>query len=498
MDNEPKLFERPLVQGAPNPSQPQQPPSSNFPPPVSPLPPVPPPQPPVPPPVQSPEPPSSDNVSFSRNGSLLKTAVKVLIGLGVLLAALLVVFFVVLPFFNKSNEQVNLTYWGLWEDSRIMQGVIDDFEKQNPNIKITYTKEDPKQYRERLTTRIQNGTGPDIFRFHNTWFPMLSGVLLPFSSDTISKEEFINSFYPVAQKDLIRNGAIYGVPLEIDTLSLFVNSEMLDSAGLSPPTTWNDFINHARAITVKDENGKIKTAGAAMGTYDNILHAPDIISLLFLQNGVDLNNLDTSEERITGALSFYTSFATDQDNVWDNTLDPSLLAFAKGNLGMFFGYSWDYFTIKAFNKDLKFQTVPVPQLPNQTVSLASYWVEGVSVKSKHQKEALLFMKYLARKDTEEKLFLSQSKTREFGEPYARVDLADTLRTNPHLYPFVQQAKDAKSSPFVDSTNDNGLNQQANTYLGNAVNAMLSGSSPETAFSTFSKGVLQVFQKYGQK
>ena len=430
--------------------------------------------------------------------SFVKKLVKIFIGIFVVLAFVLIMIFAVLPNLTGNSGgggKVTLTYWGLLEDKAVMQGVISDFEKQNPNIKIDYSKQDIKQYRERLLTRSNNGTGPDIFRFHNTWYPMLTDVLLPLPNDTISKEQFNTIFYPVIQKDLIKNGAIYGLPLGIDTLSLFINTQMLQSAGLSTPSTWNDFINVARAMTVKDESGKILTSGAAMGTYDNITHAPDIISLLFLQNGVDFNNIPASAERVQGALSFYTSFATDQSNVWDNTLDPSMLAFSKGSLGMFFGYSWDYFTIKQFNPNLSFQIVPVPQLPNQNKTLASYWVEGVSAKSTHQKEALLFMKFLARKDTAEKLYADQAKTRAFGEPYARIDLADKLKTDPNVYTFVLQAPNASSSLFVDSTYDDGINQQVNTYLGNAVNSILNDGAVVAAFETFSLGVSQMLQKY---
>lgn len=250
-------------------------------------------------------------------------------------------------------------------------------------------------------------------------------------------------------------------------------------------------------LTVKDNNDKIQTAGAALGTFDNITHAPDILSLLFLQNGVNLQNMQESSDRLTSALNFYTSFTTDADNVWDDTLDPSILAFAKGNLAMFFGYSWDFFTIKQYDPNLSFQVVAVPQLPNQKVDLASYWGEGVSVKSKHPKEAFLFMKYLAEKNTEEALYAEEAKTRTFGEPYARVDLASALKSNPLLYPFVQNGAFAFSSPFVDSTYDNGLNQALDTYLGNAVNSVIDGGSPETAVSTLIQGTGQVFQKYGQ-
>jgi multiple sugar transport system substrate-binding protein len=250
-------------------------------------------------------------------------------------------------------------------------------------------------------------------------------------------------------------------------------------------------------MTVKDENGKIKTAGAAIGTFDNIDHASDILSMLLLQNGVDFKNLSASSDRFNGTLSFYTSFATDQNNVWDNTLDPSTLAFSKGNLAMYFGYSWDYFNIKKFNPNLNFEVVPVPQLPDRTVNMASYWVEGVSSKSKSQKQAFLFMKFLVKKETEEKLYAEESKERAFGEPYARVDLSDTLKSNPNVYTFISQAKTASSTLFVDKTYDNGLNQQLNTYLGNAVNSVLSNGSTQSAFDAFLKGVLQILQKYGQ-
>ncbi len=448
--------------------------------------------------IQAPPiPPAPPENDFSSGFPLMKIA-KLLIGLFVVLFFVIIVFAVIIPFFTKNNNQkVTLTYWGLWEDSRIMQVAISDFQRQYPNITVNYSKQDIKQYRERLVTRVNNGNGPDIFRFHNSWYPMLSAILLPLPNDTISKSDFTQWFYPVMQKDLIRNGAIYGVPLHIDTLGLYVNSDSFSAAGLKPPTNWNEFISDSKTLTVKDADNKIKTAGAAMGTFDNVNHAPDILSLLLVQNGVDLSNMTSNPQRITDALNFYTSFAEGSANVWDSTLDTSLLAFTKGNLAMYFGYSWDYFAIKAANPNLNFQVVPVPQLPNNNVNLASYWVEGASVKSKHQKEALLFMKFLANKNTQDLLYSEEAKTRSFGELYSRVDLADKLKDNPYVYPFIQQAKTAVSSFFVDGTYDNGLNSQMNTYLGNAVNSIFNDVSPETAVDTLSQGVSQVLKQYGQ-
>ncbi len=464
-------------------------------------PPLTPPLPPPPPSMQNPLENNNQDYQEEKQKSFfnLKTILKIFLGLAVLVIIGFLIIKFLLPIFSSpKSENVTLTYWGLWEDQKAMQGIISEFEKENPNIKIEYSKQDAKQYRERLITRSNNNTGPDIFRFHNTWYPMLSDLLVPVPTDVISSNDFKKTYYTVMHDDLIKNGAIYGIPLGIDTLALYINTDVFSTAGIADyPKTWEDFIEAARRLTVKDESGKIKTAGAAMGTFDNINHAPDIISLLFLQNGVNFLDINSTVEEAADALGFYTKFAQDEGNIWDDTLDNSILAFAKENLVMCFGYSWDAFTIKAINPDLKYKVVPVPQLIAGKVAIASYWVEGVSQKSKHQKEALQFLKFLAKKETSEKLFTEQSKTRLYGEPYARLDLADKLKENELVFPFVQQGVIARSSYFVDSTHDEGLNTKANEYLGIAVNSILKNTSSDTAAETLVKGVSQVLQQYGQ-
>jgi len=405
---------------------------------------------------------------------------------------------VVLPKFSKGTPQtVTLAYWGLWDDENVMKGVLADFQKQNPTITVVYTKENVKDYRDRVLTRMQNGNGSDVFLFHNTWLPEMSSVLTPLPTDVIGADTFQKTYYPVVVSDLTKNGAIYGMPIGIDTLSLFINSEIFQNAGATAPTNWEDFGKVARSLTVEDEQGKIKTAGAAIGTFDNITHAPDLIALLFVQNGVNLLNLSATSKSVSDALDFYTSFAKDQGKVWDDTLDPSQLAFAKGNLAMYFGYSWDIFTIKALNPNLSFQVVPVPHLPGRDTTIASYWANGVSIKSKHQKEALLLLKYLSQKDVSQKIFSEESKVRLFGEPYAQIDLSDSLKSNKLVYPFVLQANNAASSYFASNTYDNGLNDHMNGYLGNAVRSILGNTSTDTAVEQLYKGVAQVEAQYGQ-
>jgi multiple sugar transport system substrate-binding protein len=447
------------------------------------------------------EPPSGDTVPeeappSSRSG-LIK---KVLIGLGILIAISLLIFILIPK--NQAPKEVTLTWWGLWEDTRAVQVAIDDFERANPDIKVEYIKQDPKQYRGRLTTRIQNGTGPDIFRYHNSWVPMMSTVLLPLSSDVITPDEFKKVYPPVMQKDLTKNGAIYGIPLEGDTLAMFANTELFEKAGLQVPSTWEDFVSTSRKLTVKDpKTKKIKTAGAALGTYGNITHSPDVLSMLFVQQGIDMRKFNNPQnlKRQETALNFYLAFGQGDQSVWDATLDESVLAFARGNLGLYFGYSWDIFRIQTMNKGLQFKVYPVPGLQGgKNATIASYWIEGVSSKSKNQKEALLFMKYLARPETAQKLYAEQSKIRAFGEPYARKDLGETLKSNELVYPFASQLPYAQSTYFASDTYDGegGVNSALNAYLGNAVTALSNGEQAiNSSLKVLNQGVSQVYKKY---
>ena len=154
------------------------------------------------------------------------------------------------------------------------------------------------------------------------------------------------------------------------------------------------------------------------------------------------------------------------------------------------------FIIKAVNPNLNFQVVSAPQLPNQNLNIASYWAEGVSKKSKHQKEAFELLKFLTRRETVQKLYTEEAKTRLFGEPYARLDLAETVQEDPLVSVFIAQAKTAVSTPFSSDTFDNGLNVELNTYLGDAVRKMLGNTSVKTSFETLTSGFSQTTQKYG--
>ncbi|OGH11098.1 MAG: hypothetical protein A2857_02990 [Candidatus Levybacteria bacterium RIFCSPHIGHO2_01_FULL_36_15] len=431
----------------------------------------------------------------------LKKILKFIFGGLAIAAVIFLVLKVLLPNLQSINpEKVTLTYWGLWEDKSVMEGVLSDFEREHPNIKVDYQKQDIKslgKYIDRLTTRISNNAGPDVFRFHNSWVVQLKNILLPLSLDAVSSTEISTQYYNVIKRDMNYNGAYYGIPFEIDTLALIANTDILKAAGIdTPPSTWDELSKVSRQLTVKDDQGKIRTAGIAMGTYDNIDHASDILSMLLVQNGADMRNLGgATHKNSVDALDYYTSFAVD-NAVWDNTMENSKLAFAKGKVAMMFGYSWDLIDILALNPKIQIKVFSVPHLPGKGTTIASYWAEGVSSKSKHPQEAFELLKFLSRKENLAKMYTAQTKVRLYGEPYPRMDMAELLKYNNLVYPFVLLAQDSVSTPFASTTFDDSMNAAFNGYLADAIRSINSRAlSSASAIDTLAQGVNQTFLRY---
>ena len=417
---------------------------------------------------------------------------------------ILVLVFAVFKIFTSSSGSVvssgTITWWGLWEDPTTVQPLIDTYQSQHPGVKINYIKESPQDYRERLTSSLAKSAGPDIFSFHNSWVPMFRGSLDSLPPGVMNPADFAKTFYSVTSSDLTSGSSIVGIPLEYDALTLFINQDIFDKAGKTPPTSWDDFRALAKQFTVKDDKGVITQAGAAMGRTENVDHWPEILALLMLQNGVDMGSpTGTNAE---GALTYFTLFST-TDGVWDATLPSSTQAFAAGKLAMYIGPSWRAFDIQSQNSKLKFKTVPIPQLPKENpkqsdITYATYWAQGVWSGSSHKATAWDFLKFLSTQDSLTKLYQTDSKVRSFGEPYPRTDMANLLTNHPIVGSIITQAPGATSWYLDSRTYDGptGINSQMINYFGDAVNAVANGkSTPDKALATVAQGVAQVLAQY---
>ena len=447
------------------------------------------------PPVQAQEAPSSIIPPPKRGFP----KVFIFVGIAIVLIALVFLVIKLIPG-SSGGASGQITWWGLWEDSSVVEPLITAYQSSHPGVKITYVQQSQQDYRERLTNSLAKGTGPDIFTFHNSWVPMFRNDLDSLPATVMNPADYAKTFYRVASSDLSSGNSIVGIPLEYDALTLFVNEDIFNAAGKTPPTTWDDLRVLARQFTIKDDQGAITQAGVALGRTENVDNWQEILALMMLQNNVDLSN--PTGINAEGALTFFTNFAR-VDGVWDATLPPSTQAFSAGKLAMYIGPSWRYFEIKAANPSLNFKTAPVPQLPKDSpsqpdITYATYWAQGVWAKSTNKAAAWDFLKFLSTQDSLQKMYQSEATTRSFGEPYPRTDMATLLADHPILGPVISQAPGAESWYLASRTFDGptGINTQLSNYFGDAVNAVADGKESVTqALATCAQGVTQVLSQY---
>lgn len=394
---------------------------------------------------------------------------------------------------TTSGQKVTLEYWGLWEPSETMSAVIQEYESKNPNVTIKYSKQSHQDYRVRLQNALNSENGPDLFRYHASWVPMLRQQLAALPASIMSPNEYQTTFYPVAVNQLQSNGQLVGIPLMYDGLVLYYNKELFQTAVVEPPTTWSELRTVANQLKLESGN-TITRGGIALGNATNVEHFSDVLAVLILQNGGDLTKPNSKEVR--DALLFYTNFIN-TDEVWSSTLPSSTIAFSRGEVAMMLAPSWRAHEVQAMNPDLKFATAPLPQLSDDTkATWATYWAEGVNTKSDNKDEAWKFLKYLSSKEVQQKLYADQAKSRSFGELYSRKDLANELAGDPITSAFMQDAPYAKGWQMSSYTHDDGANDQIIQYYEDAVTALISGERIEDVQETLNQGVSQVLRQYG--
>lgn len=437
---------------------------------------------------------SKQEIIKQHGGGRKVSAKWIFIAFGLIIFLLIAGIFIKTVTTGQENKEIKLTWWGLIEDEEAVRPLIEEYKSKEPNVTITFQKQSSQDYRERLTNSLNQGRGPDIFEFHNSWVPMVKSNL------AVLNEDLSSNFYPVAGNDLRSANGFYGVPLEIDGIALFINTDLFQAYGKNPPRTWDEFKNIASQLTVRESDGRVRQAGAAIGTTTNIDYWQDIFSLLILQNGADL--VSPNSPSGMNAVTYYTNFSK-LDKVWNDTLPNSQLSFINGNVAMYFGKYSDIFKIRKQKPGLKFSVVSVPQLPTNmttvpSVSYASYYVAGVSAKSVNKIAAWDFLKFIISSESLKKLHQEEIKVRGYGNLYPRVDMQGELTGSDDASPFIYQANFARSFYLYGNTNDgpDGINSQMSLAYKKAIDGGSSTSQANAILGTVQGEVQQILAKYG--
>jgi len=152
--------------------------------------------------------------------------------------------------------------------SKFWQGIVDDFEKANPDIKVKVTSIPWTNFDQQVQTMVQNKQYPDITEGDYFSNYAQDGLLYK-ASDVLSNPD---NLLPAFKDQGSYQGTQYGLPWTTSSRTLFYNKLMFADAGISDaPTTWADLQADAAKIKAKGETGFGLPLGAEEAQAESLL-----------------------------------------------------------------------------------------------------------------------------------------------------------------------------------------------------------------------------------
>lgn len=280
---------------------------------------------------------------------------------------------------GASAEVGSVVIWGTLPKEDI-DAALTEIAKTDQSLQsVSYVKKDEATLPVDVASAIATGGGPDLILASQEQLYALSRFLTPIPTSSVSESAFTQTFVDQGRLFTASGGSgYYGLPLLLDPLILFSNSDILASEGIAkPPSTWDALVGLASKLTILTPAKQITRGLIGLGTYDNVNNARGILSALFLQTGVPLSGYsaagglaaDLGQVAVSGVppgesvLTFYTQFADPAklSYTWNASLQSSRKLFQSGDLALYLGYASEARYFSLANPNLNYAVSALPQ-----------------------------------------------------------------------------------------------------------------------------------------
>ncbi len=179
--------------------------------------------------------------------------------------------------------------------TKIIDGYVADFEKDNPGIKLhpIYSG----SYQESIAkamTAVKSGDPPVTSILLSTdMFTLIDeDAIVPFDEliKTDADRAWLKSFYPAFMENSQTGGKTWGIPFQRSTIVMFYNKDAFKEAGLdpnTPPQTWQQQVQYAQKLTKRDASGNVSQWGVQIPSSGFPYW---LFQGLAIENGVNLMN----------------------------------------------------------------------------------------------------------------------------------------------------------------------------------------------------------------
>ncbi|BDG43646.1 extracellular solute-binding protein [Saccharococcus caldoxylosilyticus] len=173
------------------------------------------------------------------------------------------------PSSSESGKKVTITFMHLWpagsskQQNMIVNEIIKEFEKQNPNVTVKQEVLENEQYKNKLKILASSNELPDVGMTWAAGFlePYVKGNLFAPLDDILNsglKDKFVSG----TTEAYAVNNKTYALPLELNITPIYYNKKIFSKYHLEPPQTYEDFKNIVQTLV---KNG---VAPIALGNKD--------------------------------------------------------------------------------------------------------------------------------------------------------------------------------------------------------------------------------------
>ncbi|WP_036223032.1 ABC transporter substrate-binding protein [Mesoaciditoga lauensis] len=314
-------------------------------------------------------------------------------------------------------------------------------EKAYPNINVQMLYIGWPDLQNKLLTMIMAGNVPDIVQQQDFTTFAKMGALEPLDSYLKNRPMNgvdMNSFIPSVLDFSKYDGKIYTLPWVAIGYGLLVRTDYLEEAGIQPSDikTWNDLLEAAKKLTIKDSNGKIVRYGIV---YPTGLHRYAWRQAYIMGYSDGFSLTDTSinnKERYINLLNFIKElkpYMPPSANTWG--LKEAFQAFAMGKCAMMITGSFFTANVYPINPDViqHVRAIPFPHGPDVNkpwvpVSNAGW---GMFAKSKNKEAAWKVLTYITSKEWGSKYVAFINLPARTDEKISEIK---SLQKNMNMYP----------------------------------------------------------------
>ncbi|MCC4091584.1 MAG: extracellular solute-binding protein [Bifidobacterium breve] len=257
--------------------------------------------------------------------------------------------------------KIRLSYLS-WDNEQTSKPYIDEFEKENPDIKIDFSYAPPtSEYISTLQTRLVGNQAPDVFIITSENRDDL--IDNGYAKD-LTDESFMKNISQ-ANKDFVgRDGKTYGMSITSWVSGIAYNKDLLKQVGYDePPANWDDFLKLCK---------KLKNAGIEPFLEPNADEPSRFIDAfqgsILEKKGVDPTTLSTQDNQTPGTdeleavkeyIRLYDEGGVTRDTVGISG-DDMKTQFTNGQVAMIVDGAWDFATFEQAGMNWDF--APMPKL----------------------------------------------------------------------------------------------------------------------------------------